>query len=187
MTRKIFTAYHEISPYTMAVISSRNEEGVPISYILDDTEEYISNKTPSKIIDAACMFFGSSLKGRQDGTRSISGLTHKVPVSIDPASGMYFFPTYSPISPKCSWINHSHIDVVEREANGKSKVIFKNGKTIILDVSHGSLTNQIHRTAQFRFDLESRIKTIKSEIVAEKMPPFNSENKQMNRSRPNKK
>lgn len=173
MNTKIFTAFHEISPSTMAIISSRDEQGTPITYILDEDAEYISQKTPTKIIDTACRYFGSSLKGRQEGSTSISGLTHKVPISIDPASGMYFFPTYSPISPKCSWINHSHVDDAGKEPNNNAEIRFKNGKTIILDVSHGSILNQIHRTAQFRFKLEERMKLIKAEMVAEQMPPFN--------------
>jgi competence protein ComK len=175
LKKQVYTAYHEVSPYTMAVVASRNEEGVLISYILDDNAEYISSQSPSKIMDAACMFFGSSLKGRQEGTRNVSGLTHKVPISIDPAAGMYFFPTYSPLSPKCSWINHSHIEEVLRSPEGNSEIIFKNGKNITLDVSYGSLINQIHRTAQFRFLLDDRINSLKSEMVAERITPLHTE------------
>ncbi len=175
MEKQIFTAYHEISPLTMAVIASRDEGGRPISYILEETAEYVSTKPPSKLIDAACMFFGSSLKGRQEGTKNISGLTHKVPISIDPASGMYFFPTYSPMSPKCSWIAHSHVDRVKELPEGRTEIIFRNGKTIVLDVSYGSMLNQIRRTAQFRFLLDNRMRNIKKGFVAERYPSKNYE------------
>lgn len=169
MENKIFSAYHEINPLTMAIISSRDEEGRPISYILEENTEYISRNSPSKLIDAACMFFGSSLRGRQEGARDISGLTHKVPISIDPSSGMYFFPTYSPISPKCSWIAHSHIDKITRLPDRKTEIGFKNGKLITLDVSYGSITNQVRRTAQYRFLLDNRLKMINNDQIADQI------------------
>lgn len=167
MEKLLFTSVHEITPSTMAVISSRDENGKSISYILEETTEYISNNPPSKLIDVACKFFGSSLKGRQEGTRDVCGLTHKVPISIDPASGMYFFPTYSPTSPKCSWIAHSHVDKINRTTEGRTEIRFKNGKEINLDVSYGSILNQIRRTAQFRFLLDNRIRYIKNQLEFE--------------------
>jgi len=163
----LFTSLHEVTPLTMAVIASRDEGGKPVSYILEETTEYISKNSPSKLIDEACKFFGSSLKGRQEGARDISGLTHKVPVSIDPASGMYFFPTYSPSSPKCSWIAHSHIEKISKTNEGRTALTFKNGKTVKLDISYGSMTNQVRRTAQFRFLLDNRIKNIKNHLDLE--------------------
>ena len=164
MEKMFFSALHEITPLTMAVVASRDEGGRPVSYILEETTEYISDHSPSKLIDEACKFFGASLRGRQEGTRDICGLTHKVPVSIDPASGMYFFPTYSPNSPKCSWIAHSHIDKINRTKDGRTELSFKNGKKIMLDVSYGSIMNQIRRTAQFRYLLDNRIRYIKNQL-----------------------
>ncbi|MCF3942047.1 competence protein ComK [Oceanobacillus alkalisoli] len=172
MEQKIFTSAHEISPVTMAIIASRDKDGRLISYILDETAEYVSHLSPSKLIDNACMFFGSSLKGRQEGSRVISGLTHKVPISIDPASGMYFLPTYSPTSPKCSWLSHSHIGDVIQLDEGNAEVLFINGKTITLDVSYGSLTNQVRRTAQFRYKLNNRLHHIGKGMIAENPNPF---------------
>ncbi len=167
MEKELFTAFHEINPLTMAVIASRDEYGNPISYILEESAEYISHQPPSKIIDAACMFFGSSLKGRQEGTRSISGLNNKVPISIDPISGMYFFPTFSPWSPKCSWIAHSHIEKVNRLEDNRAEILFKNGKKITLNASYGSVVNQIQRTAQFRYLLDSRMQSLRKELAIE--------------------
>ena len=176
MKQKIFTSDHEISPLTMAIIASRDKNGRLISYILDESAEYVSHLSPSKLIDTACMFFGSSLKGRQEGSRVISGLTHKVPISIDPTSGMYFLPTYSPTSPKCSWLSHSHIGDMKQLTEGNTEVLFINGKTVILDVSYGSLTNQVHRTAQFRYQLNSRLHHMGKGMIAENPNPFDVTN-----------
>lgn len=101
-----------------------------------------------------------SYVGRQDGTKDISGITHKAPISIDPASGMYFFPTSSPRNKNCSQIAHSHIDFIQPTKNQMTEVHFKNGQKIILDISYGSMMNQIQRTAQFRYLLNDRIKKL---------------------------
>lgn len=160
---------YEITPLTMAVIVE-DKNGDLRTRILEEHTEYYVNTSPSKIIDNACKFFGSSLKGRQDGTRDICGITHKAPISIDPSSGMYFFPTISPSSPYCSWIAHSHVEQVNRIGNQATEFLFKNGRKINLDVSFGSMLNQVQRTAQFRYLLDNRIKYLlqhRSDVVAE--------------------
>ncbi|WP_113868632.1 competence protein ComK [Paraliobacillus ryukyuensis] len=70
---------------------------------------------------------------------------------------MYFFPTAYPQQPFCSWISHSFVYDLQRTPQNRTKIIFRNGKTIVLDVSYGSMLNQLQRTAQFRYLLEERI------------------------------
>ncbi|HLR79359.1 MAG TPA: competence protein ComK [Bacillota bacterium] len=152
------TPSYEITPLTMAILAHEDEYGNFGTWILEEQSEYFVNRTPSKIIDYACRFFGSSLKGRQEGTKDICGITHKAPISIDPSSGMYFFPTFSPMNTKCSWISHSHIEQVNPSHNQRTQLLFTNGKQIFLDISFGSMLNQIQRTAQFRYLLDNRIK-----------------------------
>ncbi|WP_449354094.1 competence protein ComK [Virgibacillus natechei] len=173
MYNDFYTPTYEITPVTMAVIVQHGDNGSSTRFILEEDFEYVVDQSPTKIIDSACKFFGASLKGRQDGTRDICGLTHKAPISIDPSSGMYFFPTSSPANPKCSWIAHSHIDEINKLTNHRTEIIFKNGKQIVLDVSFGSMLNQVQRTAQYRYLLDNRIKFLqkhKADMVAEPLP-----------------
>lgn len=163
INKHLYLPTHEITPQTMAVLPQRDKYGNTGSYVIEDQAEYFIKDPPSKVIDKACKFFGSSLRGRQEGTRAISDLTHKAPISIDPASGMYFFPTSSPVNPKCSWIAHTHISKMYEAPNRCTKVVFKNGKSITLDVSLGSMENQVNRTAQFRYMLENRINSLMNE------------------------
>ncbi|SDQ86978.1 competence protein ComK [Virgibacillus salinus] len=170
MLNDVYFPSHEVTPLTMAVIAKHDENGNINTTVLEEQEEYFVEHSPSKVIDYACKFFGSSLRGRQDGTRDICGITHKAPISIDPTSGMYFFPTIAPTSPKCSWIAHSHVNQVMKGPGRFTEVVFKNGKTILLEVSLGSLLNQVHRTAQFRYLLDNRIKYLQkqnADVVAE--------------------
>lgn len=101
--------------------------------------------------------FWVEFKGKAGRNKGICGITHKTPISIDPSSGMYFFPTNSPKNPKCAWISHTHIDKVVKRNERYSEIIFKNGKTVVLNVSYGSVLNQVQRTAHYRFLLDERI------------------------------
>lgn len=162
MKKKLYVIKSEITPLTLAILPKRTDRGRVGSFILEDSVEYFVKDSPSKVIDLACKFFGASLHGRQIGTKEVCNMTHKLPISIDPASGIYFFPTLSPTNPKCAWIAHSHIkDVIDME-NQRTKVIFKNDLSIIVDISYGSLQNQINRTAQYRYILDQRIKGLHS-------------------------
>src|SRR5690625_1385794 len=97
-----------------------------------------------------------SYVGRQEGTFAVSKITHKAPISVSPASGIYFLPTLSPMNPMCGWISHSHIKEMN-PARGGTEIIFNNGRKVIVEVSYGSMLNQVQRTAQVRFLLDNRI------------------------------
>lgn len=164
MLNEYLITTYEITPLTLAILPQEQIDGVPNSYVLEESREYTIETTPIKVIDEACKFFGSSLQGRLDGTRDISNITHKAPVAIDPSSGMYFFPTFSPMNNKCAWIAHSHVKTICPTEFNQTEIIFINGRRIIVDASIGSIQNQLQRTAQFRYELDQRISIIKNEV-----------------------
>ena len=150
----------EITPSTLAVLPKYHELGKLGSIILEDEREYFVPISPSQVMDRACKFFGATLRGRQLGTREISGMTHKVPIAVDPFAGLYFLPTLSPSNPQCVWLAHTHIHNVHALAHQRSEVYFTNGLSVELDVSYGSMINQVNRTAQFRYMLDNRLKKL---------------------------
>src|SRR5699024_5301386 len=133
MKNELFT--YEISPLTMAIIAIENESGIINTQIFENKTNNLINKYTIKMIKHSCRQLDSSLSAGQDGTKDISGITHKAQISIDPASGMYFLPTSSPRNKHCSWIAHSHIDFIQPTKNQMTEVHFKNGQKIILDIS----------------------------------------------------
>ena len=151
------TSPYEISPQTMAIIALQNEKNTITSHVMEEHTDYVVHKTPTEMIEYACRYYGSSFQGRLAGSRDISGFNYKAPITINPASGMYFFPTNSPAHRECSWLSHSHIKKIDLAENDQSEVCFTNGKSIIINASLGSLINQLHRTAQFRFLLTERL------------------------------
>ncbi|MEI3612853.1 competence protein ComK [Pseudogracilibacillus sp. SO30301A] len=164
----MITISYEVTPLTMAVLSGKDDKGSRNTVVLEEKKEYTVHTTPTKMIDEACKFFGSSLKGRLEGTKDISRITHKAPIAIDPSSGMYFFPTASPSNEECSWIAHSHVKDIQSIGKTKTEIIFKNGRRIIINVSYGSMMNQLQRTAQFRYSLDTRMKILKAAIENKK-------------------
>lgn len=160
MTKLDLLDTYEINPLTMAIVAETNDSKKKISLVLESESEFYVELSPTTIVERSCAYFGSSLRGRQEGTKDISGITHKAPISIAPSSGMYFCPTASPTNPQCSWISHTHVKKVGSAKHQCAEIEFVNGKKIILDVSVGSMMNQIHKTAQFRYLLDERIKSI---------------------------
>ncbi|WP_258000401.1 competence protein ComK [Bacillus sp. Marseille-P3661] len=148
----------EVTPYTMAVIGEKLSNETPAySRILEVEGEFIINLKPTTIIDRSCKYFGSSLKGRLEGTRELTGITYKPPIAIDPTNEIYMFPTVSPYKDTCAWIAHSYILNYHTVAPEKTIITFTNHQSIILNVSKGSFENQLNKTAQFRFILSKRL------------------------------
>ena len=162
---------YEISPLTLSVMPKILENGILGSHILEVNHEIVTEMSPSKLVDYACKYYGSSLRGRQEGTRGVCGITHKAPIAIDPHSGMFFFPTTSPQNSKCIWIAHTHVSKIEPKDTYDTIVKFKNGKEIIVPVSYGSMINQLQRTAHYRYKLTERLQyswaTTGNEKIAE--------------------
>ncbi|WP_236561139.1 competence protein ComK [Pontibacillus sp. HMF3514] len=160
MKMKAWRQYYEISPFTLAVLADERTDGKVISLVVEEEERFYVDQSPRRLLDQACKFYGSSLRGRQDGTKDVCGITHKAPIAVDPVSGMYFFPTNSPQNKYCSWIAHSHIDHAHKTPENNTQITFKSGEVVIIDVSNGSIWNQIQRTAQFRYQLAERLQYI---------------------------
>ncbi|SET00294.1 competence protein ComK [Salinibacillus kushneri] len=54
---------YEISPFTLAIVPEFLENGMTGSIALEEKNEYSIRQSPRKLIDEACKYFGSSLRG----------------------------------------------------------------------------------------------------------------------------
>ena len=141
---------YEINENTLAVIPKKQK-----SVVYENKETFIVNKTANKIMEDSCEYFGSSLEGRQKGTTSLIGISHKAPIIIEESKELIFFPTTSPRLTKCSWISLSNIEKYYRHKN-KLIIEFKNHKTVELDVSFGIIDNQYLRATKLGYVLRQR-------------------------------
>lgn len=155
MTQKQIEEY-EVNPYTMFIKPVVYGSKV-YSQIFELEDEFLSPFKPIEIIKKSCEYFSSSFEGRKNGTKQLIGITHKVPIAIDPSNYIYFFPTTSPNRSECIWISHEHVLNFERLAPDQTKVTFQNRKSFAIPISHSSFENQLLRTALLRTKLMQRI------------------------------
>lgn len=144
---------YEINSKTLAIIPFSTTS----SKIIEEETEFIIDKTPIEIIDHSCRFFGSSYIGRHEGTKEVIGINYKTPILIEETRNLIFFPTCSSRMNNCCWISLEQIQNYTKYCN-VSKVIFKNGQELTLDISLGSLENQILRSTMLDSMLRKRRK-----------------------------
>jgi competence protein ComK len=147
---------YEINPDTMAVLPIEIGNNT-CSRVLEVEGEYVVAMKPIDIVDHSCRYFGSSLKGRQEGTREIMGVTHKAPIIVEASNKIFLFPTASPTKHDCAWLSHHYISECTYNKHENTTVIFSNKQAIQLQISKGSFQNQLHRTAQLRTIVTNRM------------------------------
>jgi competence protein ComK len=142
---------YEINSSTLAILPVDDLT----SKVLEEEAEYYVKKPTKDIIDDSCKYFGSSLKGRNEGTKSLIGGNYKLPVVIEETRDIIFFPTSSPLGEECAWISLNNLDDYKKQ-NKNSFVKFKNGSILNVDISIFSLENQILRASRLENVLRKR-------------------------------
>ncbi len=142
---------YEINNDTLALIPINNYK----SRIIEKNNIFEVSMTPMQIIDNSCQFFGSSYQGRFSGTKKLIGVSHKAPIIIEESKEIIFFPTNSPRLYDCCWISLKNINDYRRK-NNSSMVEFNTGHHLELDISYGSLDNQVLRAARLESVLRKR-------------------------------
>lgn len=142
---------YEISCETLAIIPIENF----CSKVVEKDSTIIVSKTPMQIIEDSCTFFGSSYFGRAKGTKGIIGVSHKAPIIIEESKEIIFFPTSSPRLYECCWVSLRNIDKYKKQESN-ALVLFNNGYLLELDMSYGSLDNQVLRATRLESVLRMR-------------------------------
>ena len=138
-----------------------NEKTVALYAINDKTRVYeedkvfLVNQPTNEIMEESCIYFGSSLEGRQKGTGKLIGSSYKAPIIVEESSNLIFFPTKSPRLKNCSWLRYNKIKSMYYH-NGLLYIEFKNGFKIGLDSSYEVINNQILRSARLETILRER-------------------------------
>ncbi len=142
---------YEINSETIAII--------PVAYnvskVIELNQSLLVKKSTTEIIDESCKFFGSSYLGRQEGTKNLIGINYKSPIIVEESLELIFFPTASPRIQDCMWIALNHIEDYYRK-DLTTYINFKNGEELELEISYGSLENQILRATRLESMLRKR-------------------------------
>lgn len=143
---------YEISKGTLAVVPNEKLG----SLVYEDDDRYLVSQTPFEVMESSCLYFGSSYEGRKEGAKNILGAEYKVPILIDDTDNIILFPTTSPLSQDCAWISLRHVQKYERIDANNTKIVFDNGKEIIVPTSFRSIENQISRAARLDYTIRIR-------------------------------
>ena len=84
---------YEINCNTMALIPIDENN----TKIIERNKIFIINNNIMDIIKNSCEYFGSSYLGRKEGTKNLTGITHKSPIIIEESNKLIYFPTESQI------------------------------------------------------------------------------------------
>ena len=145
---------YEINDATLAILPDENGSSI----VLEDDYKYEVDNDPMRILDYSCKYFGSSYPGRKDGSRAILNSHYKLPILVEESQNLVFFPTISPDDENCVWISLNKVKRYAESEDGKNGtyIEFKNGESIILDVSYKSFENQLLRASRLDSVLRNR-------------------------------
>lgn len=142
---------YEINSATVAIIPIDEKT----SMVYEEEEEYVVNKNSNKIIENNCKFYGSSYRGRCEGTKYLTGIKSKFPIIVEESRDLIFFPTTSVRNKENCWIALNKVKNYSKSVMG-SDIIFKNNKKIPLDISLYSLENQYYRATMLKSKLNDK-------------------------------
>ncbi|GGE72698.1 competence protein ComK [Priestia taiwanensis] len=151
-----FLDEYEINSHTIAILPEYALENTLVSRVLEMNNEFYVAQKPTDIVKKSCTYFGSSFKGRTEGTKALIGVTHKSPIAISASKNLFFFPTTSATRKECAWISHVHVKHCVYTPKQYTRVTFINSQCIELDLSLGSFENQLFRTGQLRAAFHDR-------------------------------
>ncbi|MDF2536185.1 MAG: Competence transcription factor [Bacillales bacterium] len=147
---------YEIHQDTIALLPHFFNNGEIGTLVLESDGCVYIRQEPLKIIDSSCQYYGSSYRGRKEGTRTVIQITHKAPIAISSSNGIYFFPTMSPTLKDCIWISQAHVLKSDKVDITRTNVTFTNGSTYIIDISRNSFENQFLRATKLKSMLDTR-------------------------------
>ena len=142
---------YEITNKTCALVS----RGPSVTEIIEDNQTFTINKPISKILNESCKYYGSTLEGRLKGSKTVLGMCYKLPIIVESANELVFFPTVSPYSENCSWISIKNIK--EYKASDNNVIIrFKGNTTETFPLTYESLENQLFRASKLLLLIKNR-------------------------------
>ncbi len=131
---------YEINSATLAIIPIDEKT----SMVYEEEENYVVKKSSNSIIKNSCEYYGSTYEGRCIGTKTLTGIKGKYPIIIEESRNIIFFPTASIRKNQSSWIALNKIKKYSKYKN-ISNVVFKNEKSLKIDITYYTLENQILR------------------------------------------
>lgn len=146
---------YEITSKTLALIPVNKDK----TKVIEKNKVLYYDINVMKIIDDSCNSFGSSYKGRYEGTKNLIGVSYKAPIIIEESNNIIYFPTTSPSHKNCCWISLKNIKNYKKNNNNIS-ILFDNNYSLEINISLSSFNNQYLNAMRLESILNKNIKKI---------------------------
>lgn len=114
-----------------------NEHGVELEF----AEQNLEN-----IIDDSCKYFGSSYKGRIEGSKNMINSKYRVPIIVSEKNKILVFPVSGYKLNEIIWFNYFNIIKYYKEKD-KLVVLFSNGIKYSFNISYTIFNNQVLKSS----------------------------------------
>lgn len=133
--------HYQIHEETMYIVPVDND-GMIESRIGEAYGEGIECRlNPNKVIEKNCRSHSQNYHARKDLSRTLTGISSKVPIIIDLFGSYIYFCTHSDRISENNWFNINHIQSYMND-EGMTRVLFSNNEERIIDISYTSFNNQ---------------------------------------------
>ena len=119
---------------------------------------------PLMVLESWANAYGTGIDGSRQAFKHGLSVRQKLPVLIDPFRQIYFFPTQSPKSMACVWINASQVKHVKPNELG-TRIAFIDGTALQLPLGPRAIKRQMQR-------IEAMRESILSRVLAESLTPY---------------
>lgn len=124
-----------INQKTLAIIKENT-----LTRIIEVDNSLVINKNILKIIDSSCRYYGSSYKGRIEGSKNILKNKYKLPILIN--DNLLFFPLNDNINNNLLFLNYKMLQNYQKNGN-KLILIFANNIMLTINCSDNKLKNSL--------------------------------------------
>ena len=125
------------------------DKGIPKALRADGTEEVMSESALSRL-ERMTLLNGSTLRGRTDAVRQLTGWKQKLPVVISERTQEIWFPLISPEDPECIWVCSGHIIKASETAPGCTEILFSSGYRTTVNAGVRTVRKQMERCRTLR-------------------------------------
>ncbi len=108
------------------------------------------NQSPVSYLEHLCIRNCSTLQGRQDAFRLLTGYHAKAPVLISEQLDYLYFPTVSQEKNDCVWVDESRIIKCKKVDAWHTTIFFTSGFRKDLEVNVRVIRNQLNRCEELR-------------------------------------
>ena len=99
--------------------------------LLENGEKRVEKGRPERILNRWCIQYGSTMAGRRDAVKEITGIRFKVPLLIGDMTSVILFPILSPDSPADNyWINDSMLVTMKADRRTACILYFADGSVL---------------------------------------------------------